>query len=148
MFPLGDSNHGLIPRFARFSLIILLMFFEFLIRGLLPDPENTVALHVSGFVFGCLFSVVVMRNISNTHFERTYLVPFSTWTLSAFIIFAIGWYAAISPPTSAPLFAGGHNPPCCWTFYDCEMELKDTDLFQCIGTVCSLVFDIPLSLSL
>jgi hypothetical protein len=44
-------------------------------------------------------------------------------------------YAAISPPTSASVFAGSHNPSCCWTFYDCEMELKDTQWFTCVGTV-------------
>jgi membrane associated rhomboid family serine protease len=87
----SDSTHGLIPRWARLMMIILLMTIEFLIRALLPNPENSVAQHAAGFALGCLFSVVVIRNISNTHFERTYLVPAATWTLSAFLIFAVGW---------------------------------------------------------
>lgn len=95
-YSLGDSTHGLIPRWARLILLILLMFFEFLIRALMPSYESTIAMHIGGFILGILFSVVIIRNISNTHFERTYLVPAATWTLSAYIIFAIGWYVAIS----------------------------------------------------
>jgi len=40
----------------------------------------------------------------------------------------------MSPPSSLFLFEGVKTPPCCWTFYDCEMQLSDTSLFTCVGT--------------
>ena len=84
----------------------------------------SLALHGGGAVAGFLFAMGVLRVGSNGHFERTYLVPFATWLLSALFIFVLGWFFDTKPPTSLEMFATTQEPPCCWTAYECDVSAK------------------------
>lgn len=87
----GDSTHGLIRREFRLLMLLFVLGLEMLARSLEPNPENSTGLHWGGFVMGLFFSVVAIRNLKMTHFERTFLIPTVTWLGAAFVFFSIGW---------------------------------------------------------
>ena len=62
----------------------------------------------------------------NESMKRTYLIPVAVWLLCALYLFQVGWFLDAPPPTSLGLFEfEGEAPPCCWTAYDCEIEVRE-----------------------
>lgn len=127
-----ESSHGLLSVRARLLGLVGVVAIDVVLRAAAhPNEEHSPAVLAGGIIFGVLYSIAVLRNLQNTHAERTYLVPASMWLLSAYVIFGLGWYAAVKPPTRLGMFQGDAAMPCCWKFYDCSMEMGDTDLFTC-----------------
>jgi membrane associated rhomboid family serine protease len=130
----GDSTHGLLRREVRLALLAGLVLVEVMVRSLFPTPENDAGLHWGGLVTGIFFSVVVIRNLKMTHFERTFLIPTITWLGAAFVFFSIGWFAGTSPPTNFAFFPTTLSKPCCWRLYECDLMLADSVWFTCDGS--------------
>jgi rhomboid-related protein 1/2/3 len=87
----GDATHGLMRRELRLVMLLALVALEVFCRNFFPNLENDPGLHCGGLVAGFFFSVVVIRNLKMTHFERTFLIPTVTWLGAAFVFFSIGW---------------------------------------------------------
>lgn len=123
------STHGLLAKEARLLLLGLVCAGEAVVRSLAPSAEDSGALYFGGAIVGFLSSVVVIRNLRMTHFERTYVIPAAAFALSAYCIFSVGWYAGMRPPKS--IFPTTASAPCCWKMHECKLQLENTDLFRC-----------------
>lgn len=128
-----DAPHGLLTRHVRALLLLLVCAVELALNWRVPAAAqtNSWGLHAGGFLLGLLFSVVVIRGLKMTHFERTYLVPGAAWVAAAFVILSAGWYGGTFPPADA-FGAVAAAPSCCWLLYGCGLQLRDTELLACV----------------